>query len=247
MLDRAGSVLAVACSVLRGLAHGDGPTWSGPARARPIVVLHGFAASSGVLTPLAAYLERRLQRPVVRLPLGHRLPLHVHDVRATALRVQRALEDLAAERGFETLDVVGHSMGGLVAAYLLKRLDCGRRIRRVITLGSPHRGTPIALLGVLLLGAVTRCVWQMLPGSSLIRELALLPVPAGTELISIGAGGDRVVPPRFTLLTSARGQRNACVPNLAHLDMLLSPSLFHRIACELGERVSTEQEDKLAA
>jgi hypothetical protein len=29
--------------------------------------------------------------------------------------------------------------------------------------------------------------------------------------------------------------------------MLLSPSLFHRIAYELGERVSTEQEDKLAA
>ncbi|HYH41280.1 MAG TPA: hypothetical protein VD867_04810 [Burkholderiales bacterium] len=63
------------------------------------------------------------------------------------------IERTAAEHGGDVeIILIGHSMGGLVSRYYL---ECGRfdgrpgfdRVRRLITLATPHYGTPVALLG----------------------------------------------------------------------------------------------------
>jgi triacylglycerol lipase len=46
----------------------------------------------------------------------------------------------------QAIDLVGFSMGGLVARYYLQRLGGIRRVRRFITIGTPHRGTWLAYL-----------------------------------------------------------------------------------------------------
>ena len=73
----------------------------------------------------------------------------------------------------------------------------GRSVRRVVTLGTPHRGTPAALLGALVLGLFSRAIWQMIPGSPLLRELARLPVPAGSEIVAVASDADNLVPGPF--------------------------------------------------
>ena len=188
--------------------------------AQPIVLLHGFAASSLALLPLADHLTRALGRPVVRLRLGDRLALHLGDIRCSAARVEEAVEQLAEIPGFRYADVVGHSLGGLVATYLLKRLDRERRIRRVITLGTPHRGAPLALAGALVFGAFSRAIWQMLPGSSFLRELEALPVPEGAELVSVCAEADLVVPRTSAYLSPEPRHRNEMLAELDHLGFL---------------------------
>jgi triacylglycerol esterase/lipase EstA (alpha/beta hydrolase family) len=188
--------------------------------AQPIVLVQGFAASSRVLLPLEMYLRRTLRRPVVRVRLGGRLPLQLGDIRRSAERVAEVLDQLGALPGFHQADLVGHSMGGLVATYVLKRLDRARRIRRVITLGTPHRGTPLALAGALVFGAFSRAIWQMVPGSALLRELAELPVPPGSELIAVGAESDAVVPRGFARVRGAPRHRNAQLAQLDHLGFL---------------------------
>ncbi len=40
--------------------------------------------------------------------------------------------------------LVGHSMGGLDARYLITHLDPDRRVKRLLTIATPHRGTPLA-------------------------------------------------------------------------------------------------------
>ncbi len=127
--------------------------------AAPIVLLHGFASTTHVLGPLAGYLERSLGRKVLRVPL---CPLR-GDLRASAHRVAELLERLARSSHFRYADLVGHSMGGLVGAHLLKKIDRGRRVRLVVTLGTPHRGAPLARLGALLLGGFSRAMRQMRP------------------------------------------------------------------------------------
>ncbi|MFL5336103.1 MAG: lipase family alpha/beta hydrolase [Geminicoccaceae bacterium] len=57
-----------------------------------------------------------------------------------ALHLARCRAKLPQRR----LMLVGHSMGGLDARYAGSRLDRGRRISHVVTLGTPHRGTPLA-------------------------------------------------------------------------------------------------------
>ena len=215
---------------LQGLREGDSPALPKlTGSAAPVVLLHGFGVTSAVLRPLEARIERTLKRPCIRLRLGCRLPLHLAGVRASARRVDRELARIAARSPLGRVDVVGHSLGGLVATYWLKQIDRGRSIRRVITMGTPHRGTPFALLGVLLFGAISPAVWQMLPGSQLVRELAALPVPETSELIALGSHDDAVVPARLALPAPAPRLRSAAVSRVRHVDFLWSRDVFDHV------------------
>ena len=99
-------------TIVRALLHGEAAPDPAGGPLPPVILLHGFGTSSAVTAPLARYLRRELGRPVVRVPLGGRLPLHLGDVRKSAERVRREIERRAAESGFPYVDVVGHSLGG---------------------------------------------------------------------------------------------------------------------------------------
>jgi triacylglycerol lipase len=200
--------------------------------ARPIVLIHGFAAHSRVLLPLECYLRRTLKRPIVRVALGPGF----RNIRECARKVDKELDRIAARGEFDYADIVGHSMGGLVASYLLKRIDCGKRVRRVVTLGTPHGGTRVALLGVLAFGLVSRSIWQMLPQSPLVRELRELPVPAGSQLVSIAASDDALVPMGSARVARQPRQRNAKVGRANHWELLLSAPVFGRVRHAMTRR-----------
>jgi triacylglycerol esterase/lipase EstA (alpha/beta hydrolase family) len=215
---------------LQGLREGDAPALPELDGVRPpVVLLHGFGVTSAVLRPLEARIRAATGRACIRVRLGGRLPLHLAGVRASARRLERELDRIAARTPLGRIDVVGHSLGGLVATYWLKRLDHGRRIRRVITLGTPHRGTPFALLGVLLFGAISPAVWQMLPGSKLVRELAALPVPERSELVALGSHDDGVVPAKLALPAPAPRLRALPVSRIRHVDFLWSRDVFDHV------------------
>ncbi len=143
-------------------------------------------------------LERRLRRDgygVFSLDLGG----------ARGSFLNRGLDDLAdllrakIERiyarypGLGPLTIVGHSGGGLVATYYVKKLGGWRRTRAVVTLGTPHRGTPRAWLG-LPIALVARSLIQMIPGSPLLARLQDGPWPAQVRLVSIWSRDDGVSP-----------------------------------------------------
>jgi triacylglycerol lipase len=78
---------------------------------------------------------------VVQLP-----PLGSVAERAEALA--RAVRSLDAPQ----VNILAHSMGGLDARYALSRLGLASRVVSLTTLGTPHRGTPLADMGTELLG-----------------------------------------------------------------------------------------------
>ena len=165
----------------------------------PVLIIHGYLATRGSLHLLERHLTDR-GLIVMSYPFG---PLNVGDIRDSAGLIARKVESIVAQTGIARVDIVGHSMGGLVGLDYLKRLGGRHRVRRLVMLGTPMQGTWSALLG-LVTAPLGLASLQLLPGSPFLRELAERPLPPGAEVISIGAIRDWLAPLSSTVLDGVR-------------------------------------------
>jgi len=166
----------------------------------PVLLIHGYLATRGSLHLLGRYLADR-GHIVFSYPLG--FPVNLGDIRDSAGLIARKVESIVAQTGVTEVDVVGHSLGGLVGLYYLKRLGGRHRVRRLIMLGTPTQGTWSALLG-LVTAPLGRASLQLLPGSPFLRELGEMPLPQGADVVSIGAVRDWLAPVSTTVLDGVR-------------------------------------------
>jgi len=164
-----------------------------------VLLIHGYLATRGSLQ----LLERRLADKG-HLVLTYRLGLlHTGDICESASLIARKIESIAAQTSLDRIDIVGHSMGGLVGLYYLKRLGGRRRVRRLIMLGTPTSGTWSALLGVAM-APFGRASLQLLPDSHFLRDLEQGSLPEGVEVISVTGERDLLAPTRSPHLAGVR-------------------------------------------
>lgn len=187
---------------LRGF-FADGPR---PGRGRPVLCVHGYTQSGANFVGLRAYLDR----PTVAVSLLYRLaPLPWY-----AARLEARLEELV-HRSPDGVDVVAHSMGGIVLRLVLaRRPDLARALRRVVTLGSPHRGTAAARWIPLLPEATA-----LRRKSHLLRSLPSLVelVPNG-RVVTVAAVADTLVYPLETALVP--GAEHVVLADMGHAGLL---------------------------
>jgi hypothetical protein len=74
----------------------------------------------------------------------------------------------------------------------------------------------------------------MIPGSPLLRELARLPVPSGSEVVAVASDADNLVPGLFARPTLMPRLRCAGVSGLGHVEFLTSPRAFRLVQAVLG-------------
>ena len=190
----------------------------------PVVLVQGFGCNRGVLGPLAQRIRSSLGCATLCLTPG----LGIGDIRDTGMDLLEAIEAATSRCGFERVDVVAHSMGGLVATYMLKCLDHGHRVRRVVALGTPFGGASGARL-VSLLGPLGGALAQIAPGSRLLRLLGGARVPPGSALISVSGSCDRLVPAAAARIAEAPGHHHFDAGPCGHLQLLLGARGFARI------------------
>ncbi len=183
-----------------------------------VVFVHGLGANRASLYPLQAYLGWRGYRRQYNVSY-----LTAGSIEACALKLKRRIdEDVKGGR----IDLVCHSMGGLVARFYLQQLDGARRVDRVVTLATPHLGTyatawiPMAL------------VRQMAPTSPFIEHINSLPAPSDVTFTSIGAGVDLLVLPP----DNARAPFGSYLhfDDLGHTALMLSPAVLKAVHEALG-------------
>lgn len=98
-------------------------------RREPVVLVPGFLAGDGTLTPLARSLRRRGHRTYRSLTHAN-----VGCTRVAATQLEGRIEAIVARRG-SRVQIVGHSLGGMLARGLaVRRPDL---VAGIVTLGSP--------------------------------------------------------------------------------------------------------------
>lgn len=127
----------------------------------PILLVHGIKDDARKMEPMARHLRAQGRE--------------VHTMSLRPSWGQKGLDELAlqlaeeADRTFpakQRFDLVAFSMGGLVSRYYLQRLGGLARVRRFVTVSTPHQGT---LAAHFIPNPGCR---QMRPGSEFLRDLA---------------------------------------------------------------------------
>ena len=121
----------LAASVPLGLLLRDAFDPSAP-HPTPVVFVHGLGGARSNFIVLRRFLARRGVRNFASFSYPHRL-----DYQRLVPRLARRIADVCRDMGAAWVDVVGHSLGGLVARHLVE-LGGERRVRRLITLGAPY-------------------------------------------------------------------------------------------------------------
>ncbi|RDG37731.1 esterase/lipase family protein [Streptomyces corynorhini] len=184
----------------------------------PVVLLHGFADNRSVFVPLRRSLARHGRRHLISL---NHSPLTC-DIRTAAELLGRHIEEIRTRTGHQRVDIVGHSLGGLIARYYVQRLGGDARVRTLVTLGTPHAGTTVVPLA-----NVHPVVRQMRPGSAVIEELRLPAPGCRTRFVSFWSDLDQLMTPPGTARVEHPDLRaeNVKVSGVGHLGLTVHPAV----------------------
>jgi triacylglycerol lipase len=180
----------------------------------PVLLVHGYSLNRACFTFLQTYLHTRGWEWI--WAINHRP--RSSPIPVFAKNLGRSIERLCDETGSDQIDIIGHSMGGIVTAYALKEFGYAHRVRRLITLGSPWAGSRTFVFSWLREG------FDLAPQSEVISAIENY----SGDTTAIWSRSDHLIVP----VASAAPNHAECieVPHLGHLEMMTSARCFRIVA-----------------
>lgn len=189
-----------------------------PASVPAVVLVHGFFCNRGFWLPWMEQLQTQ-DIPYVSVNLE---PIF-GSIDEYAPIVDEAVMRATALTG-RAPTLICHSMGGLAArAWMAATPGAASRVRNIITIGTPHRGTWLARFSHLANGRQMRhdCDWQQ---SLVARELALHPQRNAGLFVCWYSNTDNIVFPAST--ATLPGADNRLVRGAAHVALAFHPRVM---------------------
>ncbi|MEU9801023.1 alpha/beta fold hydrolase [Streptomyces sp. NPDC051000] len=205
-----------------------GPAAGACGQRPPVLLLHGFNDNRSIFV----LLRRALGADGLRRVETYNYSPFTRDLRATARHLARRVEDLCERSGQERVDLVGHSLGGLVARYYVQRLGGDVRVRTLVTLGTPHAGTRVAPFM-----NAHPLVRQMRPGSAVMAELAAPSSGCRTRCVAFWSEFDAIMAPTGTARIEHPDldAENVLVTGIGHLALAVHPTVIAAVRRALDD------------
>lgn len=205
-----------------------------------VLLLHGFFQTRNVWE----VMEDRLRHDgygVFSFDLGGLLwRFNTRSIPDLSALIADKIEGICHRHGLSRFHVIGHSKGGIVARHYVQHHGGDARVKSVITLGSPHHGTPTAALGIGLMlgGLISRSPLQMLPMSPMVRLLRKDAFPPSIPLVSIYSKHDLICPWPCSVLRPRPGEssmENIAVRGVGHTALTYNPVVYHEVKQRLDQ------------
>jgi triacylglycerol lipase len=181
----------------------------------PVILVHGIDDTAAVFRTMAPYLAAQgwqVHHPSLTPSNG--------DVGLDVLAEQLADYVQQVIPAGQPFDLVGFSMGGIVSRYFVQRLGGLERVRRFVTISSPHCGTWTAYLRSNT-GASQMCIQspflcdlnrdvdclERLNFTSIWTPLDLMILPARSSCLGVGREVVVNVPAHAWMLSDSRSLR----------------------------------------
>lgn len=190
----------------------------------PVLLVPGYLMNRSSLWPLARHLRRRGWTWAI--PINHTINTPIPTM---AQRLSQQVDTLCQVSGFEQVDLVCHSMGGIVSTWYVNQLNGSGKVRRIITLGTPWKGTQMSRWGP---GHEAR---DLAMDSTVIQQVQHPAVP----VCAIWSTADELLIPSD--VARCDGQENLELKQCGHMEMLLSPRVYRLVRQVLSQSKSKSQ------
>jgi len=147
-----------------------------------------------------------------------------------ALILAEEVERVLADTDSKQVDLVGQSMGGLVIRSYLTNSSARGKIRRVVTLGSPHAGSKLAVFGL------GRAAKEIIPTSSFLQTLNQgVQIPESGKFCAIYTIVDNMVLPNESAKLNWDGVKNLETRSVNHVGLVFCKHTARLVSQYLDE------------
>ncbi|MES2155089.1 MAG: alpha/beta fold hydrolase [bacterium] len=146
------------------------------------------------------------------------------DLRLASRELAKDIDTVLAKEGAAHLDLVCHSVGGLVARHYLQSRASRGKVGHLVMLGTPHRGTQLAAL----LSVAAPVARQASPGSAVLSELERRGIPGGVRVTNFWSPVDGIIVPGRNSRFEQEGVRNVKVMS-HHWGYLFSRGIYTKV------------------
>jgi triacylglycerol lipase len=198
------------------------PFWRTKSKRPPVLFVHGLLHNTAAFT----WIKQRMAIEGWSQFGAASLRTTRRTIAEMAEELAETIAQLKHKYSAPEVDIVAHSMGGIVARYALQVLGEEKHVRKLVTLGSPHQGTWLSKYGFL------RSLKDLQKHSEVMRVLKEQPVPSRTQVISIHGSLDIVVWPQNA---HWEGVRNVPLRGVGHAGLLFSNRVLQILVANLLE------------
>ena len=198
---------------------------------RVVVFVHGYGGSRGNFLPMQAYFRLRGYRDTISIGF--------HDtsrIESMADELRSTLRSLILRNNISAngIDIVAHSLGGIISRVTLQDPDLQPYVRNLITLATPHSGSGLARY------LDTPICRGLMPNSSLLQKLKKQKgwgshkMPA---LTSFWTPKDCILIPADS--AKLKEATNICAEDCTHISFLLKPKIWDQIIQAMESKTIT--------
>ena len=181
----------------------------------PIILVHGYMMRGLVMYPIKRRLNKDGYKNVYLFTYSPPW-LNIDDF---SLQLKDKIEFVKKERGVEKVDLICHSMGGLVALNYINNLDGVKNVNRLIALGTPFGGSKLWSF------SIGKCGKEMKPWSEFLKKLSVPPAGIKTTVIYT-TFDEMVIPYEFSKL---EGANNIRMNYIGHVGLLFDSKVYENV------------------
>ncbi|MBI5184101.1 MAG: alpha/beta hydrolase [Nitrospinae bacterium] len=184
----------------------------------PIIMIHGYMVRAGTMWVIK---RRLISDGWKEIYMWDYIPPYKEGIPYYAQRLKEKVNEILERSGAEKVDMVCHSMGGLVARHYISHLGGDIKVKRLVTIGTPHNGSGLWSF------SIGRSGKDMRPGSEFLMKLGS--IPPGILTTSIYTTFDELVIPYQSCKIEGEGVINREEGYIGHAGLLFSKRIYNLI------------------
>jgi triacylglycerol lipase len=188
----------------------------------PVLFIHGVFHNRSTF----AWLKQKLTGHGFRHFKEVDLLTSVHPIPRLAEQIASVVSTMQRRHEVPQINIVGHSLGGIIARYYVQAMGGDGVVQNLITLGSPHGGTLWSNFSIL------SHLKDLSPKSEFMEKLQKLPPPQHTRAIAVSGALDIMVRPKMSGFWP--GVRNIHLKRVGHAGLLFSNRVSEIILANLN-------------